>query len=138
RYMSYNTAPLVAGGAVRPTWLAGDRFVYRVAAADSSGDVMIVDPVRGTRARLLDDAKLAAAAAAALGSTADAIRQPTTKNRLSTDGRMVVVSLTGRSVSCDVATARCDAAVEDRAGGGGRGGRGGGGGGRGGRGGSAV
>ena len=116
RYMSYNTAPLVAGGAVRPTWLAGDRFVYRVAASDSSGDVMIVDPVRGTRARLLDDAKLAAAVAAALGTTADAIRQPSTKNRLSTDGRMVVVSLGGRSVSCDVATTRCDAAVEDRAG----------------------
>jgi hypothetical protein len=73
RYMSYNTAPLVAGGPVRPTWLPGDRFVYRVAAADSSGDVMIVDPVRGTRARLLDDTRLATAAATALGTTADVI-----------------------------------------------------------------
>ena len=115
RYMSYNTAPLVAGGAVRPTWLPGDRFVYRVAAADSSGDVIIVDPARGTRARLLDDAKLAAAVATALGTTADAIRQPSTKNRLSADGRMVVVSVAGRSVSCEVVTTRCDAAVEDRA-----------------------
>jgi len=127
RYMSYNTAPLVAGGVVRPTWLPGDRFVYRVAAADSSGDVMIVDPARGTRARLLDDAKLAGAIAKALGSTADIIRQPSTKNRLSTNGRMVVVSVAGRSVSCDVATTRCDAAVDDRdrASGGGRGERGG-------------
>src|SRR5436190_4368946 len=83
RYMDYNTAPLVAGGAVRPTWLTGDRFVYRVAAADSSGDVMIVDPARGTRARLLDDANLAAAVATTLGSTSEIIRQPSTKNRLS-------------------------------------------------------
>ncbi len=127
RYMSYNTAPLVAGGAVRPTWLPADRFVYRVAASDSSGDVMIVDPVRGTRARLLDDAKLAATVATALGTTADALRQPSTKNRLSADGRLVIVSLAGRSVSCDVATTRCGVAVEERAGGGGgRGGRGGG------------
>ena len=118
RFMSYNTAPLVAGGAVRPTWLPADRFVYRVAASDSSGDVMIVDPVRGTRARLLDDAKLAATVATALGTTADAIRQPSTKNRLSADGRMVIVSLAGRSVSCDVATTRCFAAVEERVGGG--------------------
>jgi hypothetical protein len=59
RYMSYNTARLVSG-AVRPTCFL-DRFVYRNAAADSSGDVIIVDPVRGTRARLLDDAKIAGA-----------------------------------------------------------------------------
>ena len=58
RFMSYNTAPLVAGGAVRPTWLPADRFVYRTSTSDSSGDVMIVDAVRGTRARLLDDANL--------------------------------------------------------------------------------
>jgi dipeptidyl aminopeptidase/acylaminoacyl peptidase len=141
RYMSYNTARLVSGGAVRPTWLSGDRFVYRNAAADSSGDVIIVDAVRGTRARLLDDAKIAGAVATALGSSADVIRQPSTRNQLSADGRMIVVTLGGRSVSCDVETTRCGAAVDDReraAGGTGRGGRGGGGGGRGGRGSAAA
>ena len=136
RFMNYNTGPLVTGGAVRPTWIAGDRFVYRVAAADSSGDVMIVDPARGTRARLLDDSKLAAEAATALGSTADVIRQAGTKNRLSTDGRMIVVSVAGKSVNCDVATNKCGTAFEDRGNAGGRGGRGGGG--RGGRGGGPA
>ena len=29
RYMSYNTAPLVSGAPVRPTWISGERFVYR-------------------------------------------------------------------------------------------------------------
>jgi dipeptidyl-peptidase-4 len=137
RYMSYNTTPLVTGAAVRPTWLAGDRFIYRSATA-TGGDVMLVDAARGTRARLLEDPRISGAVAAALGSTPEIIRQPSTLNDLSTDGRMVVVSVAGRSVSCDVETTRCGAAVDDRerAGAGGRGGRGGrgGGGGRGGRG----
>jgi dipeptidyl aminopeptidase/acylaminoacyl peptidase len=139
RYMSYNTAPLVSGGAVRPTWISGDRFVYRIAAADSSGDVIFVDPVRGTRARLLDDPRMAGVVATALGSSAEVIRQTSTRTRLSADGRMIIVTVAGRSVSCDVETTRCGAAFDDggRAGGGvGRGGRAGGG--RGGRGSGAA
>jgi dipeptidyl-peptidase 4 len=135
RYMNYNTTPLVAGSVVRPTWLSGDRFVYRGTSRTGAGDVIVIDPVRKTRTRLLDDTRLSAAVAAALGSTADVVRQPTTRNDLSTDGRMIVVSVGGKSVSCDVETTRCGAAIDDRerANAGGRGGRGGraGGGGRG-------
>jgi dipeptidyl-peptidase 4 len=137
RYMGYNTAPLVTGGAVRPTWLSGDRFVYRSATA-SGGDVILVDPAKRTRTRLLDDTRLAAAVAAALGSGSDIVRQASTQNDLSADGRMINVTVGGKTVSCDVETTRCGAAVDDRerASAGGRAGRGGrgGGGGRGGRG----
>ena len=127
RYMSYNTTPLVTGAAVRPTWISDDRFVYRRSTAAGGGDVMIVDPVHGTRTRLLDDPKMSAAVAAALGSGVDVVRLASTQNDLSTDGRMINVSIAGKTVSCDVETTRCGAAVDDRErlGGGGRGGRGG-------------
>src|SRR5690242_15175107 len=74
RYMSYNTTPLVGGAPVRPTWIADDRFVYRRSTPAGGGDVMVVDPVKGTRTRLLDDPKISAAVATALGAAADVVR----------------------------------------------------------------
>jgi hypothetical protein len=68
RYMSYNTTPLVTGAPVRPTWISADRFVYRRATTTGGGEVMIVDPTKGTRTRLLDDPKMAAAVSTALGA----------------------------------------------------------------------
>ncbi len=136
RYMTYNTTPLVTGGAVRPTWISGDRFVYH-RGTETAGEVIVADPTKGTRARLLDDPRMSAAVATALGASPDIVRLSSTQNDLSTDGRMIVVTIAGKSVSCDVETTRCGAAVDDRERlGGGRGGRGGrgGGGGRGGRG----
>src|SRR5439155_20874317 len=92
---------------------------------------------KGTRARLVDDPRFSAAVATALGASADVVRLPSTQNDLSADGRMIAVSVGGKTVSCDIETTRCGAAVDDRerANAGGRGGRGGrpGGGGRGGR-----
>jgi len=134
RYMSYNTAPLVSGAPVRPTWISGERFVYRRTTPTGGGEVMIVDPTRGTRTRLLDDPRISAAVATALGASANVVKLSSTQNDLSADGRMINVSISGKMVSCDVETTRCGAAVDDRErlgrGGGraGRGGRGGGGG----------
>jgi dipeptidyl aminopeptidase/acylaminoacyl peptidase len=141
QFMNYNTTPLVFGTAVRPTWLPNDRFWYR-SVTPTGSDLILVDPARGTRTRVFDEPKLSAAVTAALGADAAALRQATTNADFSTDGRMVTVNIAGRSVSCDVETTRCGAAVDDRervstGGRGGRGGRGGGGGvaaGRGGRG----
>jgi dipeptidyl aminopeptidase/acylaminoacyl peptidase len=140
RFMNYNTTPLVTGAPVRPTWISGERFVYRRSTPTGGGEVMIVDPIRGTRTRLLDDPRMSAAVAAALSSSADVVRLASTQNDLSADGRMINVTIGGKTVSCDVETTRCGAAVDDRerlGGGGGRGGRGGRGGGGGGRGGRA-
>ena len=48
KFMGYNTAPLVLNAGVRPVWLEGDRFWYRVDTADGTV-FLLVDPAKGTR-----------------------------------------------------------------------------------------
>lgn len=48
RFMAYNTAPLVLRGGLRPTWLSGDRFWYRV-TTEKGAEFVLVDPARRTR-----------------------------------------------------------------------------------------
>ncbi len=48
RWMPYNTAPLVFGTGVRATWIADDRFWYRVSAAGGP-QAWLVDAARATR-----------------------------------------------------------------------------------------
>jgi dipeptidyl-peptidase-4 len=125
RFMNYNTTPLVFGTAIRPTWLPDDRFWYRSVTADGS-DLILVDPAKATRTRVLAEPRLASAVTTALGTGADVLRQNSTSADFSGDGRMVTVNVAGRSVTCDMETTRCGAAVDDRerANAGGRGGRG--------------
>jgi len=136
RYMAYNTTPLVFDTGVRPAWLSDERFWYRN-VTPTGVEFILVDANRKTRTNLFAQPALAAAIATATQSTPDALRQASTQFDFMPDGRMVSVTVGGRTVSCDVETSRCGAAVDDRerASAGGRGGRGGRGGGRGGRGG---
>lgn len=61
RMLGWNTADLVAGGAVNPVWLNdGNRFWYRNNTG-SGQEFVLVNPVRGTRAPAFDHARLAAA-----------------------------------------------------------------------------
>src|SRR3954471_14101670 len=64
KFMSYNTTPLVYRAPVRPNWLAGDRFWYRVTTPAGS-EFVLVDPAKGRRAPAFNHAKLAAALSAA-------------------------------------------------------------------------
>src|SRR5688500_14526566 len=48
RFMAYNTSPLVLRSGVRPTWLDGDRFWYRV-PTDRGAEFVLVDAAAGTR-----------------------------------------------------------------------------------------
>ena len=122
RFMAYNTTPLVFGTAVRPTWFPDDRFWYR-SPTPTGTDLVVVDPARGTRTKVFDDARLAAALRAAFGAAADSLRAASTQTTYSADGRSLDVTIAGRRVRCDVETARCDVAADV---GGQRGGRGGG------------
>ena len=47
RFMSWNTTPLVFRNGVSPTWIAGDRFWYRVTTAAGS-EAILVDPASKT------------------------------------------------------------------------------------------
>src|SRR5262249_856956 len=64
RFMNYNTAPLALRAGVRPTWIADEKFWYRV-ATENGNEFILVDPARGTRGPAFDQAKLAAALSAA-------------------------------------------------------------------------
>src|ERR1700722_5702260 len=66
KFMTYNTTSLVFQNAVRPAWLAADRFWYRNTLADGAA-VTLVGPARATRPPAFDHAKLAVAPSKAAG-----------------------------------------------------------------------
>jgi dipeptidyl-peptidase-4 len=48
RFLRENTLPLVSGMGVQPTWLAGDRFGYRITTRGQN-QFILVNPSKGTR-----------------------------------------------------------------------------------------
>jgi len=48
KFLAAATTPLVFRSGVRPTWLDGDRFWYRV-TTEAGADVVLIDPVKRTR-----------------------------------------------------------------------------------------
>jgi dipeptidyl aminopeptidase/acylaminoacyl peptidase len=74
-FLSYNTQPLVDRSDVRPNWLPGDKFWYRVLTPTGS-EFIIVDPVKRTRTAAFDQEKLAAALSKASGKTYTASMLP--------------------------------------------------------------
>jgi hypothetical protein len=108
RFMGYNTTPLVYHGAVRPTWLAGDRFWYRNAIPEGD-EFVLVDPARRTRARAFDHVAVAAALSRASDTTYDAFHLPFTQFEFGADGRSIVFDAAGRHWTCDVRGTRCAA-----------------------------
>jgi dipeptidyl aminopeptidase/acylaminoacyl peptidase len=114
RFMNYNTAPLITGGAVQATWLPGDRFWYRT-AVPGGFQFMLVDPARKSRERAFDQVKLAAALSKAADTTVDALHLPFTRFDLSADGAAISFDARGRRWSCDVLGTACALAAEDAA-----------------------
>ena len=121
--MGYSTNQLVLHGAVRPTWLADDRFWYRNVTAQGS-EFILVDAARGLRQPAFDHAKVAGALSSASGTTFDAAHLPEALE-LSADAKSVSVSAGGRRWKCDTQGASCAVDTSAPAPGAGRGGRGG-------------
>lgn len=124
KFMSYGVSPLVYRSGVRPNWLPGERFWYRVATANGP-EFVLVDAARGTREPAFDHARLAAALSAATGTKVEATRLPFTEIAPSEDGKTVAVAVGQRRWRCDVGGAKCEADGEAPRPSGGRGGRGG-------------
>ncbi len=129
RLLNYNTTPLVFRSGIRPTWLAGDRFWYRV-TTQTGTEFLTVDPATTTRATSFDHAKLAAALSAAAGAKYSATQLPFTEFTRAPDGDALLFSAAGRRWRCEADASKCAqvpgaAAEEEGAGRGGRGGRGG-------------
>jgi len=122
KFMGYNTTPLVFRAGVRPTWLPGERFWYRITTAEGS-EFLLVDPAKGTKAPAFDHAKLAAALSAVAGATYDANHLPFTQFDFSADERAISFTVRQRRWKCDLQANTCAAEANAEQGGGGPRGR---------------
>src|SRR5262245_59536325 len=109
KFMNYNTAPLALRTGVRPTWIADDRFWYRV-ATENGNEFSLVDPTRGTRGPAFDQAKLAAALSAASGTKYKAFNLPFQQIDLSADGKSISFFVESRRWTCDAQGNQCNPA----------------------------
>ena len=128
KFMAYNTTPLVFGTGIRPNWLSGDRFWYRV-TRENGAEFMLVDPAKGTRAPAFDHSRLAAALSTAANAKYEAAKLPFQEITLAEDGSTVSFSAVGKGWKCTLSDYQCavDVSAAATGGRGGRGGRGGGG-----------
>src|SRR5689334_15414857 len=85
KFLAPALTPLVIGGSVAATWLPDDRFWYRNTTADGI-EFVIIDPVKKTRGRAFDHAKLAAALGTVTGQRVDANHLPIDAMELKPDG----------------------------------------------------
>ncbi|MFZ0461338.1 MAG: DPP IV N-terminal domain-containing protein [Candidatus Acidiferrales bacterium] len=109
KFMPYNTTRLVYR-TVRPTWLPGNRFWYRLTTAGieaEGSEFVIVDATNGTRAPAFDHAALATALSAASGKTYNAGHLPFTTFDLSEGGHTISFRASGRDWKCDLQSNRC-------------------------------
>jgi dipeptidyl aminopeptidase/acylaminoacyl peptidase len=106
RFLGASTAPLVTGTGVRPTWLADGRFWYRTTVVGGNA-FFFVDPVRRTREAVFNQARLAAALAAASGGRVEANRLPFQTFELAKDNRSITVNVENRRWRCDLQLYTC-------------------------------
>jgi dipeptidyl aminopeptidase/acylaminoacyl peptidase len=106
KFMGYNTGQLVDRASVRPNWLAGERFWYRVLTAQGS-EFVLVNPATGTRQPLFDHAKLAAAINAAANTKYEAVRLPITFLTLAPDEKSISFSALKKNWKCDIQAYTC-------------------------------
>jgi dipeptidyl-peptidase 4 len=114
RFLAAAVNPLVVGGTVTATWLADDRFTYRSATGDGSGEFLLVDPVKKTRTPAFDHTRLAAALATASATTVDPKKLPFQTIELSADGAAVSFDVGTKRYTCDAAGAACTSAASTR------------------------
>jgi dienelactone hydrolase len=106
KFLGYNATPLVSGSAVRPTWLPDGRFWYRNTLPQGT-ELLVVDPIRKTRSRAFDQARLAAALSAAAGTTYDSLRLPLTQFEFSADKQSITFEAGGRRWTCGIQADHC-------------------------------
>ncbi len=104
--LGFRTMLLVSGGEVEAEWLSDDRFWYRNRVSGGT-EFVLVDPARGTRERMFDHERLAAALSAAADTTYQAFQLPFRALDLTADGRSLTIAHRNRRFTCDVVEYRC-------------------------------
>jgi dipeptidyl aminopeptidase/acylaminoacyl peptidase len=114
RLLDANVNPLVLGPAVRPAWLAGDRFTYRN-TVERGTEFVVVDLARRTRGPAFDHAAIALALSRAAGAVFEPYRLPFRSFTFVRDGAAIRFGAAGKNWECDVAGKECrPAAATDR------------------------
>ena len=109
RFLAWNTTSLVYNSGVRPSWLANDRFWYRVRTAAGS-DFILVDPSKRTRTEAFNRSALAAALSAAADTTYNADSLPFTSFEYTEDGRSITFPIGRKTWTCRSDGTECIAA----------------------------
>jgi dipeptidyl aminopeptidase/acylaminoacyl peptidase len=94
--MGYNTEQFVDHGNVRPNWLPGDKFWYRILTAQGS-EFVLVDPVKKTKTAAFDQQKLAEALSTKTGKKYEAAKLPFQSFSYSADGEFISFFAAGQS-----------------------------------------
>jgi dipeptidyl aminopeptidase/acylaminoacyl peptidase len=108
-FMNYNTEQFIDRASVRPNWLSGDRFWYRILTAQGS-EFILVDPAKGTRSAAFDQQKLALALSTTSGKKYDANMLPFQDFSFSPDDKSIIFKANGKQWKCDLQTYNC---IED-------------------------
>jgi dipeptidyl aminopeptidase/acylaminoacyl peptidase len=111
--LSYNTAPFVDHDAVRPNWLPGDKFWYRVLTARGS-EFILVDPAKKTRLPAFDQQKLAASLSTATGKHYDADMLPFEFFSFLPGDRSILFGADDKQWKCDLKTYQCTEDNQDK------------------------
>lgn len=101
RFLGYNTEPLIDHSTVRPNWLPGNKFWYRVLTAQGS-EFILVDPAKKTRNTVFNQEKLASSLSAATGKSYSAFMLPFQTFSFSPDEKSVIFQADGRQWKCDL------------------------------------
>jgi len=96
--LNYNTGPLIDRADVRPMWIEGDRFWYRVLTATGS-EFVLVDPAKKTRAVYASRERLADAIQALTGKPVDVSHLGRERGSGRRGGELEVVSPDGKRVA---------------------------------------
>ncbi len=106
--MGYNTNPLVFRSGVRPSWMSGERFWYRITTPEGS-EFILIDPAKGARAPVFDHARLAAALTKAVGTPYDAHHLPFMSFEFSNNEQTISFTVRNRGWKCDLLADKCSA-----------------------------
>jgi dipeptidyl aminopeptidase/acylaminoacyl peptidase len=106
RFMTYNTTPLVFRNNVRPTWLDGNRFWYRVNVVGGA-EFVLVDAAGASKSPAFDHERVAAALSSAAKSTYTALTLPFNDFDYTSDERAIEFNLAKQRWRCDRDGASC-------------------------------
>jgi dipeptidyl aminopeptidase/acylaminoacyl peptidase len=108
--LSWNSTRLVTGDEVQAQWMKdGSRFWYRNKVRQGA-EFILVDPVRGARELLFDNARMAAAISTAADTSIDPSKLPFRTFRFAKDGddeRTIDFRFGKRRLNCDIVAYRC-------------------------------